>query len=208
MRNLIRVLVVGILLVAGLLWYVQMRGAVPQASTIVTADAGVTSASDATVTCYENAVYLVAVRAHKDAAGSDMLVKYKTNGGKLLCSFTKSNGDFEISLGEEPDYFLAINSHFLLLDSGTAPDPRGLIVYDLVTRARVFTDRYARPIDLAAGTITYWTPVSEKPTASNCPNLATYTSQGLGAVLESHVTLDLSSLAKRDLGDMRCAATQ
>ena len=158
--------------------------------------------------CHETQKYFAVEHDSADSVGSIILVKYKTSPGQHLpCSYVVGKGDFEINTGDA-DYFLTFTDTFLLLDRGTAPDPRKLIVYDLRSRTQVYADQYAKPWSVAADTITYWSPIDTKVTAQNCPPVAQYTSEGLGAVIESEVTLDLPTLNKKTLGQYRCSATQ
>ncbi|MDR3547689.1 MAG: hypothetical protein P4M11_05380 [Candidatus Pacebacteria bacterium] len=159
-------------------------------------------------TCHESEKYFEVQNSLGDLVGSDILIKYKTAiDQRFSCTFIVENGDFEIK-NADADYFLAFTDNFLLIDRGTAPEPRGLIVYDLRSRKQVYEDRYASPWSVAGDTVTYWNPVDTKVTTQNCPDLATYTSQGLGAVIESQVTLDLTTLTKKATGEYRCSITQ
>jgi hypothetical protein len=158
--------------------------------------------------CYETQKYFAIEHSLYDSPGSIILVKYKTTPDEHFpCSYTVGKGDFEINTGD-PDYFLTFTDNFLLLDRGTAPYPRELVVYDLRSRALVYTDEYSKPWSGAGDTITYWSPADTKVTTQNCPKLAEYTSEGLGTVIESEVTLDLATLSKKAMGNSRCSATQ
>ena len=158
-------------------------------------------------TCNENSKYFVLSNSY---LGS-FIVKYKTTPDqKISCIYSVTNPDFEIK-GLEATYFLALTDNFLILDQGTAPPPRGLLVYDLRSRKQVYSDTYADfaiPTTTNGDTITYWDPTNEKPTSKNCSSLNEYTADGLGVVIESQVSLDLNSLSKKDLGEYRCSPTQ
>lgn len=158
--------------------------------------------------CVSNDKYFVVENALIDSVGSDILVKYKsTNDQKYSCEYLASDSDFQIK-NKWAEYVLALENNFLILDSGTGPPPRGLIVYDLISRKKVFTDSYSNPIAINSDTVTYWSPVSTKPYETNCPKLSEYTAEGLGAVIEARVVLTLSTLNKTEVGEYRCSATQ
>lgn len=160
------------------------------------------------VNCNDSPKYFVISRGLNDSVGSDILVKYKTATTQTIpCHYSKSEGDFEIK-NEGAEYFWALADHFLILDSGTGPPPRGLIVYDLINRKKVFADLYSDPTAVNSNTVTYWSPVGTKPDETSCPKLAEYTSQGFGAEIEAHVVFTLSTLNKTELGEHRCSATQ
>ena len=124
----------------------------------------------------------------------------------IPCKYVVEKDDFEVGSG--PMYFLAFEGDFLILDIGTAPDPRILSIYDLNSRKEVYTDYYSKPIVVENNTISYWNPIKEKVTEDNCPKLTEYTSMGLGAEIESHVLLSLNTFDKKELGEYRCRARQ
>lgn len=158
--------------------------------------------------CVSNDKYFVIEKNLTDSVGADHLVKYKTNANQnLSCEYIVGNGDFEIK-NEWAEYTLALENNFLILDSGTGPDPRGLIIYNLSSRKKVYTDEYFQPVLIQNNTINYWSPTSQKATNENCPKLNEYTSSGLGAGIDSHVVLDLLTLSKKELEEYRCSPRQ
>ena len=160
------------------------------------------------ISCKDNPNYFVVTKSLSDSVGSDILIKYKTNKNQnFACSYTVEKNDFEIK-NVQAEYFLTFTDNFLVLDSGTAPEPRGLIVYDLRSRKIVFTDSYAKPVQVKGDSITYFSKTDQKPTIKNCSSLNDYIKNGLGAVIMSKVTVDLSSLNKKSTGVTECIATQ
>ena len=105
-------------------------------------------------------------------------------------------------------FYLGTTGNYILLDTGTAPPPRILSVLDLSVGTTTYSGQYNTPTSIGDGTFTFWQPTTTKPTAQNCPDLATWQSQGLGAGIETHVTLNLATLGITDLGEVRCAARQ
>lgn len=158
--------------------------------------------------CHDSLKYFAVQKSLSDTVGSDILIKYKTNSSQNYpCAYNVANGDFELK-NVLAEYFLTFTDNFLVLDKGTAPEPRGLIVYDLRSRKIVFTDSYAKPVTVSGDSIIYLSKTSIKPTIANCPSLNDYTKNGLGAVIMSKITVDLSTLDKKDLGPTVCLATQ
>ncbi len=158
--------------------------------------------------CVSNNKYFVVEKNLTDSVGANHLVKYKINENQnFSCEYVVEKGDFEIK-NEWAEYTLALENNFLILDSGTGPDPRGLIIYDLNARKKVFEDTYSRPITIQNNTINYWTEAVEKATEVNCPELKEYEAGGLGAAIDAHVSLNLSNLIKKDLGERRCSSRQ
>ncbi len=109
---------------------------------------------------------------------------------------------------QEAQYFLASTTNFLLIDQGTAPDPRVIIVYDLNKCAKVYEGQYSKPFALAGETATYWDPINDEVSDENCPKNKDYLKEGLGVGLESHIALNLSNLTKKSLGEVRCSPRQ
>lgn len=108
----------------------------------------------------------------------------------------------------DTESFLATTTDYLLIDSGTAPGPRGLTFYDLNKCEKVLTVRYSKPVDVKTDSITYWEPIDTKPTEANCPDLSEWESSGLGAGIESRVTINMKDLSKKSLNQFRCSARQ
>ncbi len=158
--------------------------------------------------CIYNDKYFVVEGGMTEDAGSDHLVKFKTSANQHFdCTYVAGNGDFEIK-NEWAEYLLALENQFLILDSGTGPDPRGLIIYDLFQRKKAYTDTYSEPVMVQNNTIDYWAPSSEKATENNCPQMKENEANGLGSAIDKHVSLNLLTLAKKDLGESRCDARQ
>lgn len=165
------------------------------------------------IECYENDRYVVVVRPASEI-GSDVVVKYKASEGeRLSCDYEAREGDLEI-LNEDAEYMLALEGDLLFLDSGTGPGPRGVIVYDLRSRAKAFTDIYYHPFTIEEGKATYWTNPSAESietgaTASiDCPDEDLWESQGLLVADQSLVSLDIGTLEKIELGEFRCSPLQ
>lgn len=157
--------------------------------------------------CVSNDKYFV-VQQSLPKAETNILVKYKTTKDqKYACEYLVDDYDFQIK-NEWTAGVFALENDFLILDSGSGPEPRELIVYDLTNRKRVYTDHYSTPVAINNNTITYWSPENTKPDETNCPKITEYTSYGLGAEIEARIVLTLSTLNKNNLGEYRCSATQ
>lgn len=160
--------------------------------------------------CISNDKYFVTYKYLNGDVGSDILVKYKTNKGQnFSCNYEVEKNDFEIK-NEWAEYTLALENNFLILDSGTGPDPRGLIIYNLDSRKKVYTDEYfEESVIIQNNTINYWSPTNQKATPENCFKFSEYEKNGEGAEgIDSHVVLDLSNLSKKELGEYRCSPRQ
>ncbi len=208
-RKILMPLIIAILVLGLVLAYSRKKTPPPESSVQEQpASSTETTASAGDVICHDGPNYFIASRSAADSMGTDFLVTYKADANQQIpCAYNVSNGDFQIS-DAQATYFLGLTDNFLVLDSGTAPEPRGLTVYDLNRREKIYTDRYASPIAIQSGTITYWSPTAEQATDENCPMRAEYLPEGLGVEIETYVTLSLSTLAKKETGEYRCSPVQ
>lgn len=158
------------------------------------------------VVCHDNAQYRVVARP-TDAVGTDFLVQRKGPGDdRQACSYAPRPGDLEIR-NEDAEYFLALQGAKLLLDSGTAPEPRGLIIWDLDKRAKVYSGPYSSPYRIDRTGMTFWMPSGEA-TQDKCPQAALWRAQGLGAALETQARLTFADLKVVPGSAVRCSARQ
>ena len=140
-------------------------------------------------------------------AGPNILVKYKSSDKQIIsCDYSVGSGDFQI-VGDA-EYILALENNFLIIDSGTGPDPRSLIIYDLNTRKKIYNDSYSKPVDIKNNTVNYWTGTATPVTDQNCPESKQWKAEGLGAAIDSYVSLNLPTLIKTALGEYRCSPRQ
>lgn len=157
--------------------------------------------------CVSNNKYFVISKNKTDDVGTGILVKYKSSDDQIIpCEYSAESGDFE--MGGDAEYVLALENNFLITDTGTGPDPRLLTVYDLNIRKKVYNDSYSQPVDIQNDTINYWTETTKTVTEENCPEFKEWKEGGLGAVIDAHVSLNLSNLTKKELGEYRCSPRQ
>lgn len=158
--------------------------------------------------CISNTKYFVIESNLTDSVGANHLVKYKTNENQNFeCKYVIEKGDFEIK-NEWAEYTLALENNFLILDSGTGPDSRGLIIYDLNLRKKVYEDSYSQPINIQNNSVDYWTGTTKPVTEQNCPDFKKWEEGGLTSAIDAHVSLNLSTLVKKELGEYRCSPRQ
>lgn len=158
--------------------------------------------------CYENDKYYVIVESIANSVGSNFLIKHKTeNNQQINCKYIIEKNDFEIK-NKLAEYYLGLENDFLLIDSGTAPPPRDLIIYNLEKKQRVFSGSYSPPTEIGNNSIEYWKPIPSEVTQANCPNKDYYEGAGLGIEIEEHVRLELTDLNEISLDDYRCEGRQ
>ena len=168
----------------------------------------ISPSSESSLSCHGNNKFLVVAKSTNGEIGTNFLVKNLASiDSDNSCKYKVESNYFEIK-NNDAEYFLALTDNFLILDSGTAPYPRELIVYDLRTRKEVFSGSYSIPVQTIRDTITYWGKSNIIPTVDNCYDFNKYKSSGLGLIIENEVTLDLVTLKKEVSNNVRCSATQ
>lgn len=167
---------------------------------------------DSIPTCYDYKKYFV-VTKNLTGVTTGFLVKYKSSEDqKFECKYIARENDFEIKI-KWAAWVYALENNFFIIDIGTGPPPRGLVVYDLTKRAEVYSDTYSIPIVVSNNTIDYWSQSDEEVTKKNCPEFDKWVAEGLfyyygGVVIYKHVIFDLSSLTKKELGEYKCSRRQ
>lgn len=167
-----------------------------------------TKSSDESVKCYQNEKYFI---AEKQSLGdSYILIKIKTNGDvNYDCLYNFEKSDLEIK--DSATYYLGLENNFLLIDKGTSPGTRGLDIYDLDKRTKIYTGFYSSgesAIKILNNTITFWQPTKIKATEENCPILAENEKNYFSSVIEEYIKMDLLTLKKESLKEFRCSPRQ
>ena len=157
--------------------------------------------------CLENSKYLVTYNDASDPNELTTLVKYKNGNQNPVCEHKADEGDLEIK-NEHAEGFFGLAGNFIIFDSGCCPHPRGLIIYDIEKKERVFRDRYMEPIEINEDNVLYWSPMDTMATRANCHEYDEYTNEGFGAIIARYVRLNLSDLSLTDLDQKRCSITQ
>jgi hypothetical protein len=216
-RDVVALAVVLLALLAGMGGYLYFTQGAPTTQAVgdglATSSEQAATSSAAVVTaqptCHESQRYFIVEQSLAPNVGTDFIVKTKaTSTRAYACAYVSDPADYEIMNAEGAEYFLALEGNYLLTDNGTAPGLRGLTIYDLTKRTQVFTDTYEKPVFAHDGLVEYWTDASEKATAKNCKQLKDFEKAGLGAVIEAHITLNLSTLTKKLSTERRCNAVQ
>lgn len=154
-------------------------------------------------TCHDSPRYRVVTNSDE---WPDFLVKALKDGQrKTPCVYSVEKNDFVIK--NENESFLAFHGDLLLLDSGTGPDGRYLIIWNLANRKKVYEGDYSEPYEIKSDTITFWRESGEANN-KNCPARKKWEKQGFGAAIETQVTLDLRDLHLTTSPRTRCNLRQ
>lgn len=157
--------------------------------------------------CHETQGFRVVEKSLMNAVGTDFLIKPMIEKNlSSPCAYRVQSGDFEI-LNETAEYFLGLQDHLLILDSGTGPSPRGLIIWDIAKRQKIYIGSYVEPIEIFPDKLVFWTE-SAIANEKNCPDQSRWQANGLGAAIETQVKLTLPELNIIKLTDTRCSPRQ
>jgi hypothetical protein len=160
--------------------------------------------------CYSYRKYAVIVSSTEDV-GEDIkvIIKLGANDESFLSDLKKAPIYFKVPEGD--NFFYGIYGDFMFIDSGTGPEPRGLDVFDLAQKKKVFSGSYSSPIALdKEQRLVYYEEVDEKKLKKkpDCPEAEEWKKQELGIAYEEKVSLDLKTLKKARSGVLRCASRQ
>lgn len=160
--------------------------------------------ADEKLPCHESPKYLI-VEGTTGEVGTNFLVKYKRSASeKPSCQYMIEKGDFEIK-NEWAEYFMALQGDLLVLDSGTGPYPRGLIIWDLRQQKKVYSGSYSEPYEIHPGYIEFWMETG-MATDENCPEQKEWSP--LGSAIETKVQLKLNDFSVIMSTETQCSARQ
>ncbi len=157
--------------------------------------------------CHKTKDFMIVERSVFDAVGTDFLIKPRAKKNlSSPCEYSVQPGDFEI-LNETAEYFLGLQRDLLILDSGTGPSPRSLIIWDIAKRKKVYAGSYSEPIKISPSKLVFWME-STLATEKNCPEKSRWQADGLGAAIETKVKLSLPDFKINKLSNTRCSPRQ
>ncbi|MBU1117936.1 hypothetical protein KKD37_03140 [Patescibacteria group bacterium] len=165
--------------------------------------------SDGSVICYQNRKYFIAQELNSQE--SYVLVKTKSNEATNYdCVYNLEESDLVIK--DPANHYFGLENNFLLIDIGTGPGTRGLDIYDLDKKTKIYSGSYGsggqNSIEISDNTVVFWKPTTIKATGENCPNLAEYEKIGFTTVVEEQTKLNLMTLKEESLKELRCSPRQ
>lgn len=92
----------------------------------------------------------------------------------------KDGEPFAVNMPED-GYFAGVSGDYLLVDAGTGPDIRGLVVVDLRSKQNVLETTYVNEVTVENGVIQFFTPVERASLTAlpNCPEQKEWEANGL-----------------------------
>ena len=158
-------------------------------------------------TCYQNDAHFIITEEGPDL-GSSFLIKWKNEGQPVPpCVFNPVKGDMMFS-GYN---FVALVGNKLVLDQGSAPNPRCIMVFDLDKQDKILEQDYyptnGTGIKVVGSSVGFWENRGMRPTPDNCPNYQNLMRAGNPGFVQ-YVTVDLDTLQKTASGPVECIAFQ
>jgi len=154
--------------------------------------------------CFVFANYIVKTD-HIDADGDNISVfkRSPSTNAKNACS-AKGMPYLRVH-DEDNNSFYGLYEKYLFVDSGTSVDSRGLDIYDLLSRKKVFSDGYMNDAKLVGGRfLIFDAPSDKRGPIKACPHAAKWKREGGGVGwLQAH-QLDLQTLKKTTIGTLHC----
>jgi len=141
----------------------------------------------------------------KHDAGTLFAVKVRKPGDKSACKVTQTSADFVVGANGDPLWFEALTPRYLIMTRSTGPQG-DVVIFDLDRRSYAL-DAPADEVAVSATGATFWER-KETATRKNCPQLAKYKADGLGAVVTAETKFDFASGVVTATGQRRCDPTQ
>jgi hypothetical protein len=156
------------------------------------------------VLCHDGPHHRVIERVATDGPGADLLVRTKAAGA---CEFKPQAGDWRLPRSDA-ERFKAFAGTLILIDNGTGPSGRQLLIADPAQRQLVRRLAYTKLVSADAQTVVVWRATQRPATPENCPQLQAWKAQLLSATIEEKVQLTLPALRETVLPEQRCTARQ
>ncbi len=159
----------------------------------------------ASTTCIDYGLWTVTTRPLEKEAGSAI---YRERSARSRCGAQPRATNLVVNRGAS--HFLGRIGRYLLVDQGTGPSLRHLLLFDVTTRRQAYQVGYSRPLAVDGPTLSFWSPTPILATAANCAALAQIKSNGLHATIERRVSLALQTATPTLIEStaLRCEAVQ
>ncbi len=210
-------IVIGIIIAVGILFalFYLGKGIISKQNKIVVESDNKEYKGEVTAngnTCYDLEDYFVVTRNEINEPGQNILVKYRKDNEKdYSCEYIVEDGDFELkNIRTEnsntinyAQYYSNLKDDFLIVDEGTGSS-RTVRIFDIEKYKEVFNDSYHGELNLDGSILTYWRVTRDIPNKENCSKVDEYKKNGVGAQIETKVSLNLIDLTKTEFKEFKC----
>lgn len=160
-------------------------------------------------TCVSNDRFIVVSRS-ADAPGDDVLARpAPPRSTPAACAFEETPEAYHVARVGEAKYVLALEGNFLILDQGTGPSIRRLLLVDLAARRELWRSRHVpEPAPTLSGHSLVFQKYLRVARRKDCRNVRRIVLQGLTPLYVVKGELSLPSRVFTTTGQPRCIAGQ
>jgi hypothetical protein len=161
-------------------------------------------------TCYAYEKYVVFVTEDTEGVGEQIKVALRQPQAAAAKSCDmKAAKTYYLIPNDDANFFFGLAGDYLFVDSGTGPEPRGLYIFDLSKKKKIYTDSYSQPITLGKdGRLDYYKPSEKDGALKDCREAKKWQADQLGVGWDQRVILDLATLREVAVGKLRCSPRQ
>jgi len=157
--------------------------------------------------CFQYPKYTVSVTPITNTPIETITVRSASAQCRQINKHIKDKPVFVIK--KDFEFFLGLADNVLITDTGSGPDGRILTLYAIDRQEKFlqFDDYSDEDLVLKGNKLILWRKTSYA-SQNNCPQYKQWTSQGLGAVIETEVVVDLTTHRVSNTSRRRCQARQ
>jgi hypothetical protein len=160
--------------------------------------------------CYVYDKYVVFVTEDSETVGEQIKVALRQPQADPAKSCdVKAAKTYLLIPNDDANFFFGLAGDYLFIDSGTGPEPRGLTIYSLSKKKKVYTDSYSQPITLGKDRrLDFYKPSEKDGDLKDCREASKWQAEQLGVGWDQRVILDLTTMREMTVGRLRCSPRQ
>ncbi len=157
--------------------------------------------------CFIFNQYTISVQ-RSGQAGDIITVRKRSKGNEVNCDAKSKELIMTIDGTDSTETFAGVYNHLIFTDSGTGPDGRGVAIYDLRKRKRVYSATYATDeLRIENNALIFYKELDLK-NKRQCPDADKLKSEGWDYGFEQKIRIDLKSLREETIGEITCSPRQ
>ena len=154
--------------------------------------------------CYVYEKYVVKT-APSQEEGDDIFV-FRHNAAtdyKKACAETNALPLMSV-IADDNNFFHGLTGNLFFIDSGTSAGERGLDIFSLVSKKKVFSTSYMNDAKVVGSTVIYDKPSDQKGSLKTCPNYRKWRKMGGGEGWVRPMRIDLTTFKETAAGALKC----
>lgn len=158
--------------------------------------------------CHANDQFIVIIHDSSEVVGDEIIVRRKSEREtKNDCDNDTRPTDFRVARFGEAKYFFSLHKNILILDEGTGPDGRELLIIDMSTGREIWKTVYASDPEVK-GTKVRLLKYIRVGTRKMCPNYNSIVKRDLTPAYVIPIEFSLTSLSARPTSHGFCITSQ